>query len=106
MLRDFPAWELAWQLIQRCAAQAVLHHVASRARRLRLLRELARALRPGGRALLTVWASEQEDAAQAGQVRRARGKGFKALKPYCLLAPASLHFLLNGDRCMQVSAYK
>lgn len=43
-------------------AQAVLHHVASRPRRLRLLRELARVLRPGGRALLTVWASEQEDA--------------------------------------------
>ena len=42
-------------------AQAVLHHVASQRRRLRLLRELARVLRPGGRALLTVWASEQED---------------------------------------------
>ena len=43
-------------------AQAVLHHVASPARRLRVLGELARVLRPGGRALLTVWASEQEDA--------------------------------------------
>lgn len=40
---------------------AVLHHISSSARRVRLLRELARVLRPGGRALVTVWASQQEE---------------------------------------------
>ena len=40
---------------------AVLHHISSEARRLRLLRELTRVLRPGGRALVTVWASQQEE---------------------------------------------
>lgn len=40
---------------------AVLHHISSVPRRLRLLRQLLLALRPGGRALVTVWATEQED---------------------------------------------
>ncbi len=40
---------------------AVLHHISSRARRLRFLGELARLLKPGGPGLVTVWASEQED---------------------------------------------
>ena len=44
--------------------------MASRARRLRLLREVVRALRPGGRALLTVWASEQEDARKMAKCGR------------------------------------
>ncbi len=43
---------------------AVLHHIASAARRVRLLAELARVLRPGGRALVTVWASQQEEPAK------------------------------------------
>ncbi|KAJ9515470.1 hypothetical protein QJQ45_016460 [Haematococcus lacustris] len=40
---------------------AVLHHISSRARRLRLLQQLVRLLRPGGLALVTVWALEQEE---------------------------------------------
>lgn len=40
---------------------AVLHHIASPARRLALLAQLLRVLRPGGRALVTVWATEQEN---------------------------------------------
>ena len=40
---------------------AVLHHMSSTARRLGFLAELARVLVPGGTALVTVWASEQED---------------------------------------------
>ena len=40
---------------------AVLHHISSVSRRLQLLAELTRILRPGGQALVTVWASEQED---------------------------------------------
>lgn len=40
---------------------AVLHHISSPARRLRLLAQLRDALRRGGRALVTVWAAEQED---------------------------------------------
>jgi alkylated DNA repair protein alkB family protein 8 len=40
---------------------AVLHHLASPARRLALLAQLLRILRPGGRALVTVWATQQEN---------------------------------------------
>ncbi|GLC44949.1 hypothetical protein PLESTM_001668100 [Pleodorina starrii] len=55
---------------------AVLHHLSSARRRVRLLRQLLRVLRPaggsggsdggggGGRALVTVWATEQEDPAK------------------------------------------
>jgi len=43
---------------------AVLHHAASSARRARLVREVARCLRVGGRALVTVWAREQADPAR------------------------------------------
>ena len=40
---------------------AVLHHISSAARRLRVLEELVRVLKAGGRALVTVWATQQED---------------------------------------------
>eukprot|EP00798_Chlamydomonas_sp_ICE-L_P028412 gene28412-31553_t len=40
---------------------AVLHHISSRTRRIRLLNQLLNVLRKGGRAIVTVWASEQED---------------------------------------------
>jgi SAM-dependent methyltransferase len=40
---------------------AVLHHLSSEARRAKLLAQLAALLRPGGRALVTVWATEQEE---------------------------------------------
>jgi alkylated DNA repair protein alkB family protein 8 len=49
---------------ERCDAVlcvAVLHHVASERRRRAAVREMARALRVGGRALVTVWAREQQD---------------------------------------------
>lgn len=46
---------------------AVLHHIASPSRRLALLAQLLRILRPGGRALVTVWATEQEN------MRKVRG---------------------------------
>ena len=41
---------------------AVLHHLSTPPRRRQLLAELARVLMPGGRALVTVWALEQQDA--------------------------------------------
>ena len=40
---------------------AVLHHVTTPARRIHMLTELLRILRPGGSALITVWATNQED---------------------------------------------
>ena len=39
---------------------AVLHHISTVERRVAMLAELARVLRCGGRAVVTVWASEQE----------------------------------------------
>ena len=40
---------------------AVLHHVTTPGRRIQMLTELLRILKPGGRALVTVWATHQED---------------------------------------------
>ena len=40
---------------------AVLHHITTPARRIRMLKELLRILRPAGKALVTVWATDQED---------------------------------------------
>lgn len=40
---------------------AVLHHITTPSRRIHMLTELLRILRPGGKALVTVWATHQED---------------------------------------------
>ncbi|XP_002068676.2 alkylated DNA repair protein alkB homolog 8 [Drosophila willistoni] len=42
-----------------CLSIAVIHHLATPDRRLAALREMARVLRPGGRALVYVWAKDQ-----------------------------------------------
>ncbi|CAF1079903.1 unnamed protein product [Adineta steineri] len=39
---------------------AVLHHISTENRRLMALKEIVRLLKPGGQALITVWAKEQE----------------------------------------------
>ncbi|PSC72219.1 alkylated DNA repair alkB-like protein 8 [Micractinium conductrix] len=61
---------------------AVLHHIASPARRLALLRQLLRVLRPGGRALVTVWATQQENMRKAAAAARtaARSGGAASLQ--------------------------
>jgi alkylated DNA repair protein alkB family protein 8 len=46
---------------------AVLHHISSRQRRVELLAQLGAVLRPGGRGLVTVWATLQEDPAKTIQ---------------------------------------
>ncbi|NXL50598.1 ALKB8 protein, partial [Podilymbus podiceps] len=43
-----------------CISIAVIHHFSTVERRLATIRELARLLRPGGTALIYVWAMEQE----------------------------------------------
>lgn len=43
---------------------AVLHHISSPARRIRLLQQIRSVLAVGGRALVTVWACEQENLAK------------------------------------------
>ncbi|KAF1651724.1 hypothetical protein FQA23_0003228, partial [Aptenodytes patagonicus] len=43
-----------------CISIAVIHHFSTAERRLATIRELARLLRPGGMALIYVWAMEQE----------------------------------------------
>ncbi|KAH8401441.1 hypothetical protein KR009_005537 [Drosophila setifemur] len=45
--------------IDGCISIAVIHHLATGERRLSALREMARVLRPGGRALVYVWAKDQ-----------------------------------------------
>lgn len=45
--------------IDGCISIAVIHHLATGERRLAALREMARVLRPGGRALVYVWAKDQ-----------------------------------------------
>lgn len=39
---------------------AVLHHIASRTRRIKAINEMLRVTRPGGKVLITVWAKEQD----------------------------------------------
>ncbi|KAK9867667.1 hypothetical protein WJX84_002914 [Apatococcus fuscideae] len=43
---------------------AVLHHISNVPRRLAMLRQLLRVMRPGGRAYVSVWATLQEDPAK------------------------------------------
>ncbi|KAK0142666.1 Alkylated DNA repair protein alkB 8 [Merluccius polli] len=43
-----------------CISIAVIHHFSTQERRLAAVRELVRLLKPGGRALIYVWALEQE----------------------------------------------
>ncbi|XP_060228481.1 alkylated DNA repair protein alkB homolog 8 isoform X1 [Meriones unguiculatus] len=43
-----------------CISIAVIHHFATAERRVEALQEIARLLRPGGQALIYVWAMEQE----------------------------------------------
>ncbi|XP_017007976.3 tRNA (carboxymethyluridine(34)-5-O)-methyltransferase ALKBH8 [Drosophila takahashii] len=45
--------------IDGCISIAVIHHLATTERRLAALQEMARVLRPGGRALVYVWAKDQ-----------------------------------------------
>lgn len=54
-----------------CISIAVIHHLASSERRLKALSEIVRTLRPGGTALIYVWALEQ---------KRKDGKSSKYLK--------------------------
>ena len=56
---------------------AVLHHLATPARRLAALKEVARILRPGGRALLYVWAKEQHKNNDMSSYLKQNKKNFK-----------------------------
>jgi len=40
---------------------AVLHHIKTQEERIQFIRELVRILKPGGRAMITVWATQQDD---------------------------------------------
>ncbi len=56
---DLLALPLADSSVDSTLGVAVLHHLESRERRLWALRECLRVLKPGGRALFTVWAFDQ-----------------------------------------------
>lgn len=47
------------QAVDACISIAVIHHLATAERRLAAIREMARLLRSGGRALIYVWAKDQ-----------------------------------------------
>ena len=55
-------------------AIAAIHHLPSETERLAAVREIARVLRPGGRALVTAWAAEQPRFERVVETRRARGE--------------------------------
>ena len=62
---------------------AVLHHISSRDRRLQLLSELTRIVRPGGVILVCAWAIEQEKASrrQFAILEKVRSSGASAATP-------------------------
>lgn len=71
---------------------AVLHHLSTAERRERLLRELLRVLRPGGRACITVWAMEQRDS-EYGKMREKKEKREKQSNSSRLLVHDSREFV-------------
>jgi hypothetical protein len=68
---------------------AVLHHISTVERRLQLLRELARVLKPGGQGIVTVWATEQEDPV-------------KTIKKWALIKEGTGQQVLERDTSEQV----
>ncbi|XP_069545028.1 alkylated DNA repair protein alkB homolog 8 [Brachyistius frenatus] len=57
-----------------CISIAVIHHFSTRERRLAAVRELVRLLKPGGRALIYVWAFEQEHNKQKSKYLKDRNE--------------------------------
>lgn len=57
---------------------AVLHHLATRERRLQALDEMRRVLAPGGRALVTVWAKDQTKRSLTAYLKQDRKNRRKA----------------------------
>ncbi|XP_035784567.1 alkylated DNA repair protein alkB homolog 8-like [Anopheles albimanus] len=56
--------------VDACISIAVLHHLATKARRHNAISEMTRVLRPGGRALIYVWAKNQEENAKKSSYLR------------------------------------
>ena len=73
---------------------AVLHHLSTTARRAAAIREMGRLLRPGGTALVTVWASKQsgEDLAAASRKWKALEADAQAAEGRDVLVPWHLPF--------------
>ncbi|XP_039987691.1 alkylated DNA repair protein alkB homolog 8 [Xiphias gladius] len=65
-----------------CISIAVIHHFSTQDRRLAAVRELVRLLKPGGRALIYVWAFEQEYNKQRSKYLKEQNKEIPAnLRP-------------------------
>lgn len=64
-----------------CLCIAVIHHFASTSRRTGVIAEIARVLRPGGQALIYVWAMEQEGVEKetSNYIKEARELKYKEL---------------------------
>ncbi|XP_067102403.1 alkylated DNA repair protein alkB homolog 8 isoform X1 [Osmerus mordax] len=58
------------EIYDACISIAVIHHFSTQERRLAAVRELTRLLKPGGRALIYVWALEQEHNKQRSKYLR------------------------------------
>ncbi|XP_004605211.2 alkylated DNA repair protein alkB homolog 8 isoform X2 [Sorex araneus] len=65
-----------------CISIAVIHHLATAERRLAALQELVRLLRPGGTALVSVWAMEQEHDSKKSKYLRGSGAGLGEEGPH------------------------
>ncbi|KAG0428190.1 hypothetical protein HPB47_024814, partial [Ixodes persulcatus] len=72
-----------------CLSIAVLHHLATPERREAAVREILRLLRPGGRALVYVWALEQAEGAPSKYLKASRNAG-RALPSGCEQTPGHL----------------
>ncbi|XP_065207939.1 alkylated DNA repair protein alkB homolog 8 [Planococcus citri] len=64
-----------------CICIAVIHHLATESRRIRAIQEIIRILRPGGQALIYVWAKNQlKDEKSSNYLKINRNKDFAAGK--------------------------
>ncbi|EEC20589.1 methyltransferase, putative [Ixodes scapularis] len=72
-----------------CLSIAVLHHLATPERREAAVREILRLLRPGGRALIYVWALEQAEGAPSKYLKASRNAS-RTLPSGCEQTPGHL----------------
>ncbi|XP_014783678.1 alkylated DNA repair protein alkB homolog 8 isoform X1 [Octopus bimaculoides] len=82
---DVMAIPLRSNTFDACICIAVIHHLSTKQRRLQAVKELVRLLCPGGKALIQVWAMEQEVDNQESKYIRKKSKPSRKDNPSVLL---------------------